>query len=95
MVLPADGFEPNAAAPSAADEPQEYAYQPAAPIDCCVLLRAKSMYYRTDERPGRLHPSDAMHYWCLKTHTQVGPDEQATHPRVCQGGRRCFQQDES
>ena len=44
------------------------------PIACCPYLRCKSMYYRTDERPGKLHESDVMNYWCLKTQDPEGPD---------------------
>ena len=77
------GAEPSPAYPPSSP------YQPAGPIDCCPLLRAKSMYYRSDERPGRLHASDVMHYWCEITHTQVGPDKKTAHPLACQPGRGC------
>lgn len=58
-------------------------------LPCCLHLRCKSMYYRPDERPGKLHVEDAMGYWCVKTHEPIGPDgELADHGR-CQPGRGC------
>lgn len=60
------------------------------PRICCVHLRCKSMFYRVDERPGLLHWSNSMGYWCAVTNDTVGPDgDGARHP-VCQQGRGCF-----
>jgi hypothetical protein len=56
---------------------------------CCASLRCKSMYYRSDERPGRLHDEESMGYWCAETSDPVGPDRGlASHAR-CQPGRSC------
>jgi hypothetical protein len=60
------------------------------PVDCCTRLRCKSMYYRDDERPGRLHVSDAMTYWCSQTMDPQGPDGEHTSPLRCQPNRSCF-----
>ena len=49
----------------------------APPRTCCVRLRCKSMYYRPDERPGKLHTSDThkvvppLHGALLKTEQDV------------------------
>ncbi|HOE94984.1 MAG TPA: hypothetical protein PLS90_02965 [Candidatus Sumerlaeota bacterium] len=59
------------------------------PMPCCESLRGKSMYYRPDERPGRLHESDVMNYYCLHTQGPVGPDGVEARPRLCQPGRAC------
>jgi hypothetical protein len=60
------------------------------PLSCCVRLCCKSMYYRPDERPGKLHYSDTQMYWCSLTHDPEGPDGQSVSPLSCQGGRGCF-----
>jgi hypothetical protein len=59
-------------------------------MECCVQLRCKSMYYRPDERPGKLHFSDTQIYWCDLTHDPQGPDRESADPTVCQPGRGCF-----
>ncbi len=64
------------------------------PIKCCGLLRCKSMYYRPDERPGKLHESDQMTYWCMHTQDPQGPDQIIARPRMCQPGRACFQEND-
>ncbi len=61
------------------------------PKPCCRQLRIKSMYYRTDERPGCLHDEEAMGYWCAHTNEAMGPDGQAACHATCQAGRRCFE----
>lgn len=61
------------------------------PVPCCVELRCKSMYYRPDERPGRLHCSDTQLYWCTLTQDRLGPDGSTAAPKLCQPGRGCFQ----
>lgn len=60
------------------------------PMPCCIHLRCKSMYYRSDERPGRLHDSDVMPHYCLRTHNPVGPDDRDARPTMCQPGRSCY-----
>ncbi len=58
-------------------------------IKCCTHLRCKSLYYSGIERPGLLHESDAMTYWCNETQESVGCDGGDTDPFVCQSGRDC------
>jgi hypothetical protein len=60
-----------------------------APEPCCSHLRCKSMYHRSDERPGMLHPSDAMDYWCHHTNAKAGPDGAAATHSACQSARAC------
>lgn len=64
-----------------------------APEACCLKLRCKSMYYRPDERPGRLHFSDTQIYWCNDTQDRLGPDGEIATPRACDVGRPCFRGD--
>jgi hypothetical protein len=63
------------------------------PIRCCEHLSSKTLYYRPDERPGKLHESDVLTYTCLKTVAPVGPDGEVARPLVCQPGRQCFEGD--
>lgn len=63
------------------------------PRSCCVNLRCKSMFYRSDERPGLLHDEEAMGYWCSDTNTDLGPDDNATSHSGCQPGRACFRKE--
>ena len=64
-----------------------------APMKCCVQLCCKTMYYRPDERPGKLHYSDTQMYWCSRTQDPQGPDGGDTSPLVCQPDRSCFCQE--
>lgn len=63
------------------------------PLPCCGQLRCKTMYYRADERPGKIHESDTAMHWCLLTQQPVGPDNQDAKPSLCQQGRGCYQVD--
>lgn len=60
------------------------------PRPCCLFLRAKSMYYRCDERPGMIHASTTMTYWCAQSGEDVGPDDAVANHARCQEGRGCF-----
>lgn len=57
--------------------------------ECCRHLRCKSMYYSGVERPGLLHESEVMTYWCNHTQQQLGCDGGVADPRACQPGRGC------
>ena len=65
------------------------------PTPCCVRLRSKTMFCRSDERPGLLHASDSVTYWCQLTNEDTGPDAKVTSHALCQPGRTCFTRDES
>lgn len=58
-------------------------------VKCCQHLRCKSLYYSGVERPGLLHLSDAMTYWCNHTQIVTGCDGRDAHPEACQAGRGC------
>lgn len=60
------------------------------PMPCCTQLRCKTMYYRPDERPGKLHESETAMHWCLLTQQPVGPDNAVAKPSQCQPGRGCY-----
>ncbi len=61
-----------------------------APMACCVQLRCKTMYYRPDEREGKVHESDTSVHWCMQTQNPIGPDNAEVKPSACQPGRGCF-----
>lgn len=56
---------------------------------CCLHLRCKSMYYSGLERPGVLHDSEVMTYWCDKTQETIGPENGDVQVRACQPDRKC------
>jgi hypothetical protein len=58
-------------------------------VKTCVHLRCKSMYYSGLERPGVVHLSEAMTYWCNHTQEAAGCDRGDAHPLTCQKGRAC------
>lgn len=60
------------------------------PRPCCAHLRCKSMFYRDDERPGKLRDDESMGYWCNKTSDSLGPDEVIASHKNCQNSRGCF-----
>ena len=64
------------------------------PMACCMRLCCKTIYFRTDERPGRLHFSDTQMYWCDATMDPHGPDDRFANPKVCQPGRLCYRGDD-
>ena len=60
-------------------------------VKCCAALRCKSLFYSEDERPGLLHESDVMTYWCDYTQVSVGCDEGDVNLHLCQPGRSCHE----
>ncbi|MBI3735723.1 hypothetical protein HY256_04325 [Candidatus Sumerlaeota bacterium] len=58
-------------------------------VKCCVNLRCKSLYYSGVERPGLLHLSNVMTYWCVDTQETIGCDGKEASPLHCQPGRKC------
>lgn len=58
-------------------------------VKCCTHLRCKSLGYSGVERPGLLHLSDVMTYWCNHTQTVTGCDGRDAEPEACQAGRGC------
>ena len=59
--------------------------------EVCTSLRVKSMYYSETERPGLLHDSDVLTYWCEHTQRETGCDGKFANPEGCQAGRKCFE----
>ena len=60
-------------------------------VRTCIHARCKSMYYSGVERPGLLHLSDGLTYWCNHTQHEVGLDGKECNPETCQPGRDCFE----
>lgn len=69
-------------------------YAMSKPTACCNQLRCKSLFYRADERPGWLHASDTMTYWCARTLTNEGPDGQPVEHAPCSTSRPCLVSEE-
>ncbi len=61
-------------------------------VKCCVHLRCKSLYYSGVERPGLLHLSNVMTYWCNHTQEAFGCDKGEANPLLCQKGRSCCEE---
>jgi hypothetical protein len=64
------------------------------PRGMCPLLRMKHILTHGMDEPmsmavPRQWPGDG-YYWCSKTCTAVGPDDQVVHPRDCAPGRSCY-----
>lgn len=65
------------------------------PAGTCPLLRTKTMRLSPDyRRPSDVGddwmPSTTSIFWCLKTMSVKGPDEDDCHPFSCRDGRACF-----
>lgn len=61
-------------------------------LKCCGAVRCKSFYYSGVERPGLVHLSDVMTYWCKYTQEAIGADGGEVHPESCQRGRQCWEE---
>lgn len=63
------------------------------PRDLCPALMMKQiLVHGLDDRiwdEGRTQPGDG-YYWCQKTCTQVGPDDELVDVRSCRTGRGCW-----
>jgi hypothetical protein len=58
----------------------------------CVHLRCKGMYVpRSAGGPEEAYGGDTTNWWCLKTATSIGPDEDWVHRSACTPDRACFQ----
>jgi hypothetical protein len=56
----------------------------------CAAIRAKGFYVYTEEAPPPEETQTAV-FWCVKTLTSVGPDNDAVHRDCCDGTRPCFE----
>lgn len=59
----------------------------------CRHLRSKGMYVYTDMPEGQEHEEgDSTAYWCLRTMTGFGPDDEAASRLDCRDpGRSCYE----
>ncbi len=59
----------------------------------CRHLRSKGMYVYTDSDPGLSHDDyDCTAYWCLKSMTNFGPDDDRVGRPECENpSRSCHQ----
>ena len=63
----------------------------------CQHLRTKNMFIPAlaaaeftpqSEEPSTCSPC---YYWCNRTLTEIGPDDQGVDPQLCQAQRGCFE----
>lgn len=61
-------------------------------ISHCKHLRTKTSYVPDANNPDswRSDDSSTAQYWCLKTMTTAGPDNDLVAPEKCAGSRACF-----
>ena len=63
------------------------------PPDLCPALMMKQiLVHGLDDRiwdDGRTYPGDG-YYWCQKTCTQIGPDDELVEVGTCRAGRACW-----
>ena len=58
----------------------------------CLHLRCKGMYVpKGGGGPEEAFAGDTTNWWCLKTATSIGPDEDWVHRTACTPDRPCFQ----
>jgi hypothetical protein len=64
--------------------------------ESCKNLRTKKMFIPHPEpntEPTGTEPAGgSSHFWCNRTLTEVGADDQPVHPSCCKPGRRCFEE---
>jgi hypothetical protein len=62
----------------------------------CKHLRTKSMYVlaSTEEALAEREDGEAStcHYWCNRTQTVTGLDDERVHKTTCKDGRSCFEE---
>jgi len=58
---------------------------------CPALMMKRMLTLGMDEAvyDARQWPGDG-YYWCTKTCTPVGPDDEVVHPKDCMPGRSCY-----
>ena len=58
----------------------------------CRYLRSKAAYggYITEDLNWDDDTSSTAIYWCLRTMSPCGPDDNFAHAKLCQAGRVCF-----
>jgi hypothetical protein len=60
----------------------------------CRCLRTKKMFipeHEADALTEQPEPGAEAFYWCNRTLSETGPDDQPAHLRTCIPGRKCFE----
>lgn len=70
--------------------------RPTAGHRLCRHLRCKEMYYSSEEQLARwrANPDQALEnraYWCLKTFTAMGPENEPCDATKCDPERGCYE----
>jgi hypothetical protein len=80
--------------PSPADKREKVVtHQDLVPRDLCPSMLMKHLLtHSMGERvyDDRKWPGDG-YYWCARTCTCVGPDDEIVHPKDCRPGRSCYE----
>lgn len=62
------------------------------PAVLCRRLRSNGMYVRTDGSPREMDGYDSTMYWCLRSMTSFGPDDQCVDRMACSDpSRSCYE----
>jgi hypothetical protein len=58
----------------------------------CQCLRTKNLHGTSAENYTNWHPSVAASstFWCVRTMSFAGPDDNYAHPARCLSGRSCY-----
>ena len=80
---------------TAMNEPNEkiVTHEDLLPRDLCPSMLMKHLLtHSLGERvyDNRQWPGDG-YYWCARTCTCVGPDNEIVHPKDCRHGRKCYE----
>ena len=59
-------------------------------LPLCGAIRSKGIYMYTEETPPPVETDTAI-WWCVHTHSSVGPDGDLVHRSCCDGSRSCFE----
>ena len=64
-------------------------------LPACKCLRTKKMFipeHEAEALTGSTEPDAGAFYWCNRTLSEIGSDDQPAHIRTCIPGRKCFEQ---
>ncbi len=73
-------------------ETRQKTHEDLMPRDLCPAMLLKHLLTHCMEEPvydDRDAPGDG-YYWCSRTCTCVGPDDELVHPKDCVPGRSCY-----
>ncbi len=57
--------------------------------EVCRALRAKTLFYETEDHKRANEPGPEGPFWCAKTQSALGPDGETAEADRCRPGRSC------